>query len=115
MRELKFRALHTRDKDIVYFDDMYWFEHNYVRKNGDDGIIVQQWTGIADKNGKDIYEGDILNFAVHCRIDRTTSYIKNAEVRYSTEYLQYVFGEEDWSLMDSIPETLEVVGNIYEK
>ena len=113
MRQLKFRVWDTRDNEFAYVDDLYWFEENFVHDSED--VLIQQWTGIADKNGKDIYEGDILNFAVHCRIDRITSYIKNAEVRYSTEYLQYVFGEEDWSLMDSIPETIEVVGNIYEK
>lgn len=66
MRELKFRAWAKGYEKwchrIEYIDDGLWL--GYV----DDGIgelsttdiIVEQYTGEKDKNGKEIYEGDIV-------------------------------------------------------
>lgn len=68
MREIKFRAWVPADHWInksgkgEYIYD--WQDKTYVDSCGfnpcEDGIVIEQFTGRHDKNGREIYEGDIL-------------------------------------------------------
>ena len=71
MREIRFRAWHKFAKEMLYMDKhtkltFYWDSGGWLM---DDGItraiskevgILMQYTGLHDKNGKEIYEGDIV-------------------------------------------------------
>lgn len=77
MREIKFRAWHKgnesfRQKATMLYDRtpgdcLRWLNE------GQNIAQVMQYTGLKDKNGKEIYEGDILNHItyVHSDVGRT--------------------------------------------
>ena len=64
MREIKFRAWNPKYSEMVYFD---WHDIDdgccYTGQNPIselEDVPVMQFTGLHDKNGKEIYEGDIV-------------------------------------------------------
>jgi uncharacterized phage protein (TIGR01671 family) len=66
MRDIKFRAFHKENKTMVYFDKKKYVTDQFQGAAllgliaGDDSGYLMQFTGLSDKNGREIYEGDIL-------------------------------------------------------
>ncbi|KJS84972.1 MAG: hypothetical protein JM58_09385 [Peptococcaceae bacterium BICA1-8] len=114
MREIKFRLwckekkeweqnLWTLTPDGRIFD----MQRNCLYKNNGNHILMQ-FTGLYDKSGKEIYEGDIgkTDFA-----NMIVSYQKDWGTYILSETLYDVF--EFW-VINAYKGELEVIGNIYE-
>jgi uncharacterized phage protein (TIGR01671 family) len=116
MREIKFRAW---DEERKYFIELgightpLFFNHEGKLKSDYGCIKIMQYTGLKDKNGKEIYEGDIVKWNQYFLGSKKAEEI---ELKTSTVYWHngaWVLSEDKgWNA--SIYNNIEVIGNIYE-
>lgn len=97
MREIKFRAWVLKDEaldglmeNMMEYDVESFHDPLYEYKRGN--VILMQYTGLKDKNGKEIYEGDILE----CTSELLTNFGKTKTGRYETSYKQVIWLTDSW-------------------
>lgn len=131
-KQLKFRVWHKQFKkflpseewfldfngNLMFFD----FDSEMFMKPSEDLYIIQQFTGVKDKNNKEIYEGDIVK-----------TYKEHSSTMH-TNWVEYTAGVITWLReafcvcqsgvggnemsnyvhCDCCPAGLEIIGNICE-
>lgn len=107
MREIKFRAWFPEEnamkqqEDVVLSDGVFgvWNEKEEIVEGRH---FLMQYTGLKDKNGREIYEGDVIkNVSKYSAFFETTDVVKFRGGAFTT--LGFMSGND-----------VEVVGNVYE-
>jgi len=130
MRQIKFRAWDEKNKKISIVEKINFLTGEIDTElclDNENELIIMQFTGLLDKNGKEIYEGDIVSTSFWYHGSEKTEFIEKPLIG-QVQYWGECHGS--YNLLDktggSIPIEWachkndgwkiygEIIGNIYE-
>ena len=120
----RYRAWDKEFKEMVQVDALV-FEEQIIKvtyKNGNvvkedlKNYVLMQSTGLTDKNGKEIFEGDILSIET----DEENVKVK-LEVSWDSKHALFVFDSKKYNAKEALGELFEdnpypfkIIGNVWE-
>lgn len=124
MREIKFRAWDKKHKEMADPFTIPWaltFQPPSGQFRGWDDCVFMQYTGLKDKNGKEIYEGDNIKFSFYNGYSNL-HYAEEAVIYWNKELVHFEWMSArrlavslgDRNLQSNELISKEVIGNIYE-
>ena len=124
MRDIKFRAWY-KEKNIMVYDNEddtygYWdgccnsnvgMVNSILKSKYYENYEFMQYTGLKDKNGKEIYEGDILRYSYNISQIEDENYLVRQNIcGWEMRKNKKKRGQRSFRFA----EKMEVIGNIYE-
>lgn len=113
MREIKFRAWDKINKDMFNVESINFQESRVYKDTVSyrefNNVDIMQYTGLKDKNGKEIYEGDILFESFGERYYKVVFENGSFRAEFDGD-----FEEHSFDLIDVVAQGCKIVGNIYE-
>lgn len=131
MREIKFRIWDVENKEMLKvqeldFEPTFYGGRMAIRPDqyndyfDTEDMILMQYTGLKDKNGKEIYEGDVVLYE-DCEMSTENGYgdnfINKGVIEYNDENCCFNATERITVELEDVlykgNDSLEVIGNIY--
>ena len=125
MKEIKFRAwdlerkrmydvqgINWYDREVYYSYSDAWYPNGYSISDEQylDKVILMQYTGLKDKNKREIYEGDVIKvFGTRIGYIQWIDSLASFGVTIQKEPMPIPLHEEN-NIVDSV----EIIGNTYE-
>jgi len=128
MREIKFRAWDKKKKRMMPVIEIDWEYKEVIETMTDwarlEDTELMEFTGCKDKNGKEIYEGDILRYRYISTdfkgaVEFHDKILKIGWESDETRFVGFILrsidkdGSDWFTAMPNI-EDIEIIGNIYE-
>ena len=122
MKEIKFRAWLKEERKMVNVETLFIGINRLCFGNSKtedlffrdfEEVELMQYTGLKDKNGKEIYEGDI----VLIKLDETSTWYKTVVGFKKGAFIANLIDKEDYVYIfhhGFTGDDFEIIGNVYE-
>lgn len=104
--------------DYSTFETGAYIHDDFSNEMDENEYVLMQFTGLLDKNGKEIYEGDIVKYEGYGGLYTefsTVSFLEGQFVtRWEKAFIDVLDGGWDDCGLRHVNEDSEVIGNIYQ-
>ena len=114
-REIRFRAWDNKQKEFHTWESLKCNSISVAYLFNNTDLRLLQYTGLKDKNGKEIYEGDICRCWGGVEFNSYYEYNKIYEVKWQGSGFDMIINDcgYGWNYSSGF-DYIEIIGNIYE-